>query len=262
MTDRSAQERFIVEDTNGGAAAPATKKKKPNSPKAPGMSLRAAMSEAQKVYQQYSHANFSRGELANALGMSSGSGAFWGKSATLIMYGLIEDVGGNMKVSPLFKAIYQASEGSPEMRRNALAAVGKPAVFANLLKQFGTRILDEAAIALRLEMQGGFNRDRAQEVASAFRSSLSDYGLIDGSGNLLPVRETPAPVVAADDGDDEMAEAAAPSSKAASVPSGPGSFRVEVPLANGRKAILALPEDITEADTNKISAVLKAYATN
>ena len=38
-------------------------------------------------------------------------------------------------------------------------------------------------------VQGGFNRDRAQEVASAFRSSLADYELIDASGNLLPPRE-------------------------------------------------------------------------
>jgi hypothetical protein len=43
--------------------------------------------------------------------------------------------------------------------------------------------------ALRLETQERFNRDRAQIVASAFRSSLTDYGLIDGAGNVLPVRD-------------------------------------------------------------------------
>jgi hypothetical protein len=38
--------------------------------------------------------------------------------------------------------------------------------------------------------------------------------------------------------------------------------RVEVPLANGRKAIVALPDDVTEADTKKICAILTAYATS
>jgi hypothetical protein len=221
------------------------------------------MGEVQKVYQQYSHANFSRGELANALGMSSGSGAFWGKSATLNMYGLIEDVGGSMKVSSLFKGLFQAPEGSPEMKRNALAAIGKPSVFAGLLKGFGSRVPDEGAIALRLEMQGGFNRDRAQEVASAFRSSLSDYELIDASGNLLPPRDgAGAPSAPSNEDEDEDLTNATPSKKAPDVPAGPGSFRVEVPLGPGRKAILALPEDISSADTTKICAIINAYATS
>jgi hypothetical protein len=219
------------------------------------------MSEVAKVYERYSHASFTRGEMASAVGMSSGSGAFYGKAATLNMYGLIEESGGDVKVSSLFKTIYQAPDGSPEMRRNALQAVGRPSVFAGLLRSFGSRIPDEAAIALRLEMQGGFNRDRAQEVASAFRTSLSDYGLIDGSGNLLPVRDAATlPVPEADDDDDE--QVASPSAQSATVPSGPGSFRVEVPLASGRKAILALPDDLSETDTKKICAVLNAYATS
>ena len=49
--------------------------------------------------------------------------------------------------------------------------------------------------------------------------------------------------------------------KVPGIPNALGSFRVEIPLANSRKAILALPDDITEADATKICAVLKAYAT-
>ena len=174
------------------------------------------------------------------------------------MYGLIDETGGNVKVSDLFKALYQATDDSPEMKRYAFTAIGRPAIFAGLLRQFGQRIPDEAAIALRLEMSEKFNRDRAQEVASAFRSSLAQYGLIDASGNLLPVREQAA--TPRDEDDDDQAESTT-NARPADVPSGPGSFRVEVPLANGRKAILALPEDLSEADTKKICAVLNAYAT-
>jgi hypothetical protein len=253
-----------VEDETTAAATAAAKKKKPMSPKAPGMPLRAAVVEVAKVYSRYSHSTFTRGEMASALGMSAGSGSFYAKAATLNMYGLVEDTGGNLKASDLFKVLYQAPDGSADMKRHAFRAIGRPSVFAGLLRQFGHRIPDEAAIALRLEMSERFNRDRAQEVAAAFRTSLSDYGLIDGSGNLLPVRdELSAPASRDDEEDDEdQVETAAPASKSASVLSGPGVFRVEVPLANGRKAIVALPEDVSEADTKKICAILNAYATS
>ena len=236
--------------------AGATRKKKPNSPKAPGMPLRAAMGEVAKIYDRYSHSTFTRGEMASALGMSSGSGAFYGKAATLGLYGLTEEASGSVKVSSLFKALYQAPEGSAEMKRNALAAITRASVFANLLNQFGTRIPDEGAIALRLEMQGGFNRDRALEVASAFRSSMADYALIDGAGNVLPARDEPVPIasgesrhdVAGSDDDDD------------SVRASDGRQRLEVALRDGRKAVLILPEELTGADVRKISALLSALA--
>jgi hypothetical protein len=231
------------------AAAPASsRKKKPNSPKAPGTSLRNAVAEVSKIYQRYSHASFTRGEMASALGMSSGSGAFLGKAATLKEYGLIDEAGGAAKVSDLFKAVYQAPLGSAELKRYALQAVGTPAVFARLLQQFATKVPDDGAIALRLETQERFNRDRAAAVAAAFRVSLADYGLIDGNGNVLPVRDEP---IARDD------ESDAP--EAAEASELPGSFRVEVPLGSGRKAVLALPEDLSASDTSKICAVLAAY---
>jgi hypothetical protein len=234
-------------------------KKKPMSPKAPGMPLRVAVAEVAKIYGRYSHSSFTRGEMASALAMSAGSGSFYAKAATLNMYGLIEDTGGNVKASDLFKAIYQATDGSPDERRHAFRAISRPTVFAGLLRQFGHRIPDEAAIALRLEMSERFNRDRAQEVASAFRASLSDYGLIDGSGNLLPVRDDAGE--SQDDAtnlDDDADLAVQPSRRPKD--EGPGMFRVEVPLADGRRAVLALPEDINEADKTKICLVLGAYA--
>jgi hypothetical protein len=240
--------------TETPAAAAAPRKKKANSPKAPGTSLRTAIAEVTKLYAKYSHGAFSRGEMASALSMSANSGAFLGKTATLREYGLIEETGaGTMKVSDLFKAIYSAPAGSAELKRNALFAIGHSAVFAGLLQQFSAKVPDEAALALRLETAGGFNRDRAQAVASAFRDSLAHYGLIDASGNVLQVRE----------GAEDVAEAerSAPdeSDVRPDVPAGPGIFRVEVPLGPGRRALLALPDDITAADTTRICAVLAGY---
>ena len=234
--------------------APAGKKKKPNSPKAPGTSLRTAVAETGKLYQSYSHGAFSRGEMASALGMSAGSGAFLGKAATLKEYGLVQESGGQARVSDLFKAIHQAPVGSAELKRYALQAVRTPSVFARLLQQFSAKVPDETALALRLETQERFNRDRAVAVAAALRASLAEYGLIDGNGNVLQVRDDAGPT--GNEGDDEDQGEARRQDEA---PSGPGLFRVEVPLGSGRRAVLALPEDLTSADTTRICAVLAAY---
>jgi hypothetical protein len=249
-----------VEDTNGNSTAvPAVKtKKKPNSPKAPGTSLRSAVNEVTKIYERYSHGSFSRGEMASALGMSANSGAFLGKAATLKEYGLIDETGGSARVSDLFKAMYQAPAGSAELKRNALQAVKTPAVFARLLTQFSQKVPDVAALALRLETQERFNRDRAGAVANAFRTSMTEYGLIDGNGNVLPVRDGPVDARAdADEEADDDADVADP--KMPALPT-IGMFRMEVPLGTGRKAVLALPDDLTAADTKKICAILGAYA--
>lgn len=231
-----------------------TRRKKPNSPKAPGLSLRAAMAEVSKAYLRYSHGAFTRGELASALSMSAGSGSFLTKIAALRDYGLVDESHGELRVSDLFKTLYQAPGGSAEMKRNALAAVQHASVFARLLQQFGSRVPDEPALALRLENQDRFNRDRAAVVAAAFRSSLSDYGLIDGSGNVLSVRDEAPPSSAED-------QSIEPSSSEDGIgdTSGSARFRLEVPLGNGRRAAIMLPEDLTASDVQRITAVLHAY---
>lgn len=59
------------------------------------------MAEVSKIYQQYTHGSFDRAEMAGALGMSSASGAFMGKAATLKEYGLIDEAGGSARVRGL-----------------------------------------------------------------------------------------------------------------------------------------------------------------
>jgi hypothetical protein len=235
------------------------RRKKPNSPKAPGTPLRNAVAEVSKIYQRYSHGTFSRSEMASALGMSSGSGAFMGKAATLKEYGLISEGGGAAQVSDLFKAMYQAPAGSAELKRNAMQAVRASSVFARLLQQFNTRVPDEAALALRLETQERFNRDRALAVATAFRTSLNEYGLIDSNGNLLPVRDEPVVDTPRDerDRDDDQGDTDEPNTKGSA-----SRQRLEVSLRDGRRAVLIVPSDLTTADTKKIGAVLTALATD
>jgi hypothetical protein len=38
-----------------------------------------------------------------------------------------------------------------------------------------------------------------------------------------------------------------------------GRFRLEVPLGEGRRAAILLPEDLNSSDVKRIAAVLQAY---
>jgi hypothetical protein len=228
----------------------ASGRRKPMSPRAPGTDLRTAVAEVAKVYLRYSHGGFTKGELASALGMSAVSGTFLSKTAALRDYGLIEETPGGERVSDLFRSIYQAPAGSNEVRRAALAAINHSPAFARLLQQFSTRVPDESALALRLESQDRFNPDRAKVVATAFRRSLAEYGLIDQAGNVLPVREGEA---------DDFRQPATVDESEGERETLQNLFRVEIPLGSGRRAVVNLPEDLTASDIRRISAVLKAY---
>lgn len=234
------------------SAAPA--RRKPNSPKAPGIDLRSAVAEVAKVYSRYSHGSFTKGELASALGMSAGSGTFLSKSAALREYGLIEDTVGGERVSDIFRSVYQAPLGSNEVKRAAMVSLRHSPALERLLQQFDAKVPDERALSLRLETQERFNADRAKVVATAFRRSLMEYGLIDQAGNLLPVRddEVTSQVETSPHKADDTDEDSEPGPET-------GLFRVEIPLGAGRRAVLHLPDDFAQPDARRVNAVLRAY---
>jgi hypothetical protein len=230
-------------------------KRKTRSPKAPGMSLGQAIREVEKIYGAYGHAAFGAAEMASALGMSSDSGSFLAKIGTLREYCLIEGSGSDQHVSGLFRDIYAAQQmNDPALKQHAIAAVRSSDVFSILLQEFPTRIPDVGALAVRLEHRERFNRDRARVVAAAFRDSLAEFGLTDGSGNLLRPKET----TSTPSGPEQDREIPEPGERI-SIGTSPGTFRVEVPLASGRRAILTLPDDYGAADRDRLMAVLGGF---
>jgi hypothetical protein len=104
-------------------------------------------------------------------------------------------------------------------------------------------------------------RARATKQASKQSKAERARVLIDASGNLLPVRDDESDGREGDDDPEDEDQVATTGAKVPTMPTGPGMSRVEVPLANGRKAIVALPDDLSEADAKKICAILNAYAT-
>ncbi len=231
-------------------------RRRTRSPKAPGISLQDALREVDKVYGAYGHGAFSRAELASAMGMSAESGAFLNKVGAVRDYGLVDGRGDDMRVTDLYRSIYAASQaGTEDVGSHALSAIRSSGVLAGLLQEFPNRIPDVGAIAMRLENKERFNRGRARVVAEAFRSSLVEFGLIDGPGNLVRGRSK-------EDPDGRSLSTIEPRGAApdrSGEVTGAGSFRIEIPLGSGRRAVLSLPDDLAESDVVRIGAVLRGF---
>jgi hypothetical protein len=228
--------------------------KKPRSPATPSFSLKEAVEKAKTVYGKLSHAKFSQAELASALGLSSSSGHFSQQVFTLTEFGLVERSGDSYEISKTFHILDDTKRESAEFKTAAMAAIRGSAVFADLIKDFSTKIPSKDVVAQRLEKQRGFNADRAKAVAVVFQASLEFAGVVDASNNLLPIREQ-----AARDGSSDVNPAAATSDTEEHALAPPRGLRkTEVPLLDGRVAVVHYPHDLSATEATKIGNVLAA----
>ena len=229
--------------------------KKPNSPPSPSFGLREVLADATKLYDKYSHAAFSQAEVASGLGMSSTSSSFSRRLRSLTEFGLLDGSGGNYRISKLFHTLTDAKHGSPEFKAAALAAIRRSTVFAEILADFKTKLPDQAVVAQRLEKQRGFNADRAKEVAAVLQKSVEFAGVVDANNNILPARDV--------GGEDQAASrqdaSATPDDEREKEPaSDKNQRRSEIPLSDGRVAVVVYPHDLTTTEAQKIGNVLTA----
>jgi len=235
------------------------KTKKPKSPAVPSYSLKDSVDDVRKLYQTFSHAVFSKPEIATTLKMSSNSGPFVRRAFTLSEYGLLVESGAGHKVSDLFLTLNSGDASSAAFKRAALKAINNSAVFAEVLAEFKTKLPPQASVAQRLETQKKFNADRAKEVASVLERSLQFAGVLDSSNNILPVRDDSS---AGDTSKSQELHKEEPT--VVTPPVTPGAVpmanarRTEVPLTDGRIAIVQYPHDLSTAEAEKIGRVLAA----
>ncbi len=229
--------------------ATTAKARKPKSPPVPSRPLAECFTDVTNLYERFSHASFSRSEVASALSVSADSGPFAQRLFTFREFGLLDADGNNYKVSALYKEMKSQSKQDPGFKRAALNAIRKSDVFRELLDDFTHKLPPVESVAQRLETQKHFNAERAMLAARVLEASLRFAGILDGSGNILPVREE------SDQGRHEGGET--PDDEGVAQPD---SLRLEIPLASGRIASIHVPPDLTEADAAKISNVLKAVS--
>jgi hypothetical protein len=226
---------------------------KTRSPATPSYSLKDSVEDVRKLYKQYSHAVFTRAEIATTLGMSSSSSSFDARIFALSEYGLLQKSGDSYKVTERFFTLANEQPTSSAFKRAALDAIQGSDVFRELLSVFKTKLPDRAAVAQRLETQKKFNADRAKSAASALERSLQFAGVIDGNGNIVPVREEPSGELSVGNKSQEEH-----SERDHHTPSQEKARRTEIPLSDGRLATVSYPHDLTTTEAEKIGRVLSA----
>jgi len=230
------------------------KARKPKSPTVPSKDLEGCMADVKKLYGEYSHGSFSRSELASALNVSAKSGPFAGRLSSLRGFGLIETSGSDYKVSESFMVLNSNAHGSAAFKKEALHAVKQPATFGELLEEFTSKLPSRDAVTSRLENQKKFNAAAAARAAGVLEKSLRYAGVLDGSNNILPVRDDRSR-------DKDDTESDTDQTKDDRDQGGDGKsntpLRVEVPVGD-RKVVVHYPHDLAPDEAKKVGAVLAA----
>ena len=225
-----------------------SKGSKPKSPPAPSRELKDCFEDVKKLYTQYSHATFSKAEIASTIGLSASSGPFASRLFTLKEYGLIDSAGTEYKVSQRFLAMNSNPVGSPVFKQQALGAIRGSAVFKEILDEFKNKLPSQAGVAQRLETQKKFNAEKAKHTAAVLENSLRFAGVLDSNNNIIPIRETPV----------EDATSTTDSTTPVEDERRPHDLKIEVALGGSRKATVLYPPDITKEEAQKIGKVLEA----
>jgi len=232
--------------------------RKPKSPPVPSYALQDSVDDAKKLYKQYSHGTFSRPEIASTLKMSSVSSSFSQRLFALTEYGLIGESGDGYKLSDRFQVLNSEPPESEPFRRAALDAVSASPVLGDLLTDFKTKLPDRAGVAQRLEIQKKFNSERAKGAAVVLEKSLQFARVLDANNNIIPVRSSAAAGSAGAANrlrpdEDEEAEAAIDQTATTK-----NTRRSEIPLQDGRVAVVLYPHDLSVQEAEKIGRVLAA----
>ena len=238
-------------------------KQKPKSPPTPSWSLKESFQDVVKLYTEYSHASFSKEEIASTLQVKVGTGPFAARLFTLKEYGLIEKSDGGFKVSQLFMTLKSNAQNSAPFKKAAMTAIKRSAVFLDLLDNFKGKLPSKEGVAQRLETQKQFNPERAKEVASVFEDSLKYAGVLDQNSNILPIREDGSSMGMQNDHTSQIDHEQ--STNQAAINAGPvqarqqGTFmRSEIPLKDGRRVVVYYPPDLSAEEAEKTGAVLRA----
>lgn len=232
-----------------------TTKRKPKSPPTPSRTLSDALGDVKRLYAQYSHATFSRGEIASTLNVSATSGPFGGRLFSLKEFGLIDSAGGDYRVSETFMTLNTKSRGSAEFKTAALAAIRRSETFRELLDEFRSKLPSDNGVAERLETQKKFNKERAKTAAKVLEESMRFAGLIDGNNNVLPIRDT-ADLTGDSKPKDEGEDQDPPPPFLP--PPAKDDLQVQIPVGEGRKVVIYYPRDLSAEEAKKVGNVLTA----
>lgn len=224
-------------------------KKRVVSPPSPSCALSICLKDAERLYKQYGHSHFTRGELASTLALSAKSGPFRQRVASLKMYNLVSVASGqSLAISETFERIHFADKHSPDYRQAVHASITHPSIFKTILDKFNEQFPDTETIAKYLETDLGFNHKTAVRTANILRATLAQTGLIDAKNNMLSVRDEYSQPVSSHN----HPSGTAPPSAAVQ------TLTAQIPVSGGNVVTIQYPQKISAQDADKITQVLSA----
>ena len=170
------------------------------SPNYPAFGLDAAVEMARKINNRERRAAVPLPIIAKALGHAKVSGPARSKVATLRQYGLIESIGGEIKISDRAFALVKLKPGDPEYDKAVREAALAPPLFAELKSAHADK--SDEALDWHLTNDRKFSADGARRVIEAFKATmtfakLDDDSYTDGNDGAEDEEEPPPAVASA-----------------------------------------------------------------
>jgi hypothetical protein len=146
------------------------------SPSSPGIPIDDAIDRVRQIYEHDRRAFTTVEAILEHLGYST-RGGLSGTSGRVVsalrQYGLLDEQGGQFRVSDLAFRILHLPEGSDERADLVRQAALTPPIFRNLLTFYQGEIPSDAALRSRLVLHEGFNPDSVEQFIRVFRRTLS-----------------------------------------------------------------------------------------
>jgi len=149
--------------------------KRHRSPNSPGIPIDDAIDRIRQVYENDKRAFTSVSAILEHLGYST-KGGLSGTSGRIVsalrQYGLLDEQGGQYRVSDLAFRILHLPEDSEERAALIRKAALEPAIFKKLLNFYQGEIPSDTALRSQLVLHEGFNPDSVDRFIQVFRRTI------------------------------------------------------------------------------------------
>lgn len=232
----------------------------------PSLDLKVAVSKIESIARNLGQGSFERSDIVLGMGYKGITGTSGRATAALVQYGLLDRRKDKYTLSELGRAI--AYPLSDDQKRKAIReAALRPAIFSDLYGQYKMQGLPETKFLANMlaTPSYGINPAQKDEVALTFVNTLQFAGLLDGrriiDGSAAEDEETN------DNASDIQEAEIAPSTQMQAVSARPVTAapvlgddlnlnKIEIVLREGIKAGIYAPHDLTEAEKNRLKAII------
>jgi hypothetical protein len=238
---------------------------KVRSPNYPGLTLSESISRLREFYDREKTAHTAPEVAVKAWGYGGLNGASARVLGALRQYGLLQDVGKDVKVSERGLAILLDPASSAEYRDALAAAAREPAIFAEILQEYPESLPSEQGLVAYLVRRRGFTEEGARKLNAVLRDTLALVGAAD-AGHIESLAETrdsgPAAPGSTETPQVAASPSAAPAQPATVLPPGAVMYDWKFQLPNGVAVLSFSGAKLTERDVRRLYQYLEITREN